>query len=244
MMTLEERLDVWLKQPGTFVTEAERAFIADMRKAAAAGVGYGWMQQIAEWEWQSKCPNGAWGPELHEAELTQEAKKHMQLYALLYEVLPENMGGTPDLFSPQEGWERWEERAKAALATYRCPLSAGHEGLCGAVKTTAEVPQTSNLRLTDKRAAQMRLIYGDPCDRHYKQEVDAVLAEVQERRAAETPAPLTGVEFLQAWMRTPNPILGDVAPLTLLKSGLGNRLAVFIEQAYEADQSPEETRGK
>jgi hypothetical protein len=70
-MTLEDRLNGWLKQPGTRVTPAERQFIADMRKAAAAGVGYGWMQQVTEWEWQSKDPIGAWGPESYEKELAQ-----------------------------------------------------------------------------------------------------------------------------------------------------------------------------
>lgn len=60
-MSVEENLATWLKQPGAFVTPAEQAFISDMRKAAAAGVGYGWMQQVIEWEWQSKGP-GAWGP--------------------------------------------------------------------------------------------------------------------------------------------------------------------------------------
>lgn len=64
-MTLEDRLAEWLKQPGTFVTPAEHQFIADMRKAAAAGVGYGWMQQVTEWEWQSKSDH-AWGPEYFE----------------------------------------------------------------------------------------------------------------------------------------------------------------------------------
>lgn len=59
--TVEECLDAFLKQPNTFVTPAERQFIVDMRKAAAAGVGYGMMQQLIEWEWNSKAPGG-WGP--------------------------------------------------------------------------------------------------------------------------------------------------------------------------------------
>lgn len=62
-MTLEDRIKEWLKQPGTAVMPGESQFIADMRKAARHGVGYGWMQQVAEWEWQSKFPAGAWGPE-------------------------------------------------------------------------------------------------------------------------------------------------------------------------------------
>ncbi len=38
------------------------------------------------------------------------------LAGLLHEVLPETMGGYPDLFSPPGGWEAWEERARAALS--------------------------------------------------------------------------------------------------------------------------------
>lgn len=61
-MTVEQKLAEWLKQPGTVVTPAERAFIRMMRDAARDGVGYGWMQQIIEWEWQA-VGVGAWGPE-------------------------------------------------------------------------------------------------------------------------------------------------------------------------------------
>lgn len=52
-MTVEEILAEWSKQPGAIVTAAERQFIADMRKAAAAGVGYGWMRQVIGWEWKA-----------------------------------------------------------------------------------------------------------------------------------------------------------------------------------------------
>lgn len=68
-MSIESKLNKWLKQPGTFVTSAEREFIARMREAAAAGVGYGWMQQVIEWEWQDLLMRkygtdvGAFGPE-------------------------------------------------------------------------------------------------------------------------------------------------------------------------------------
>lgn len=51
--------------------------------------------------------------------------------------------------------------------------------------------------------------------------------------------PLTGVEFLQMWMRTPNPMLGNIAPLALMKMGKGARLALYIESAFEAEQPPE-----
>lgn len=64
-MTVEDKLTEWLKQPGAFITNSQIQFIEQMREAAKAGVGYGWMQQIIEWEWQSKSA-GALGPEYFE----------------------------------------------------------------------------------------------------------------------------------------------------------------------------------
>lgn len=49
--SVEQILADWEKQPGARVTIAERAFIQDMREAFAAGVGYGWMKQVIDWEW-------------------------------------------------------------------------------------------------------------------------------------------------------------------------------------------------
>ena len=65
-MTVEERFAEWEKQPGAKVSQAERNFIDDLRHYAAQGVGYGWMQQVIEWEWQAKDPTGAFGPEYFE----------------------------------------------------------------------------------------------------------------------------------------------------------------------------------
>lgn len=67
-LTLEQRLAQWASQPGAFVTAAEWEFIQHMRDAARCGVGYGWMQQIIEWEWDEKSPH-SWGPEYHERQL-------------------------------------------------------------------------------------------------------------------------------------------------------------------------------
>jgi hypothetical protein len=39
-----------------------------------------------------------------------------QFKALVREVFPETMGGTPDLFQPDCGWDAWEEKAKAILS--------------------------------------------------------------------------------------------------------------------------------
>lgn len=48
------------------------------------------------------------------------------------------------------------------------------------------------------------------------------------------PPPFNGVDFLQNWMRTPNPMLGDNRPIEMLRMGKGARLALFIEEAYES----------
>lgn len=55
-MSVEEKIAEWLKQPGTFVTAAEREFIERMRDSAAKGVGYGWMRQVIQWEWEHVIP--------------------------------------------------------------------------------------------------------------------------------------------------------------------------------------------
>jgi len=55
------------------ISVSDRQFIADMRKAAADAVGYGFMQQVIEWEWQDHDEIGAWGPEYFERERKQVA---------------------------------------------------------------------------------------------------------------------------------------------------------------------------
>lgn len=55
--------------------------------------------------------------------------------------------------------------------------------------------------------------------------------------------PQSNVQFLQRWMRTPNPMLGNVAPLDMCRMGKGDKLAQFIEAAYELDRSPDEPTG-
>jgi len=69
-MSIEEKLAKWAEQPGAVVTEPERQFIENMRKAASAGVGYGYMQQVIEWEWQSVGP-AALGPEYYGARIRE-----------------------------------------------------------------------------------------------------------------------------------------------------------------------------
>jgi hypothetical protein len=49
-------------------TPAESRFLTCIREAASHGVGYGWMQQVIEVEWQAQGV-GAWGPASFEEEI-------------------------------------------------------------------------------------------------------------------------------------------------------------------------------
>jgi hypothetical protein len=50
---------------------------------------------------------------------------------------------------------------------------------------------------------------------------------------------MAGVEFLLAWMVTPNPLLADVTPLWMLEHGKGEKLGRFIRQAIEDNRLTE-----
>jgi hypothetical protein len=76
-LTIEQRLVEWAKQPGAVVLPLEREFIEQMRDFAKLGCGYGWMQQVIEWEWQSKGL-GAWGPEYFGKRIAELEKHHAQ----------------------------------------------------------------------------------------------------------------------------------------------------------------------
>lgn len=54
------------ESPAIF-TQRERNFVNMIREFVP--IGYGMMQQLIEWEWQSKSV-GAWGPEYFEAQIT------------------------------------------------------------------------------------------------------------------------------------------------------------------------------
>lgn len=43
----------------------------------------------------------------------------------------------------------------------------------------------------------------------------------------------TGIEFLFAWMRAPNPMLGGISPGQMIKLGQGHKLIQFIHDAQE-----------
>lgn len=45
-----------------------------------------------------------------------------------------------------------------------------------------------------------------------------------------------GVQFLLTWMRTPNPQLGDVSPLEMLRLGRGAKLAQFVDAAMAGEE--------
>ena len=74
--TPEQRIDEWAKQPGAVRMPGTTEFLACVRQYAH--IGYGHMQQLIEWEWQSKAP-GAWGPEHFHAELTAAEQRIAEL---------------------------------------------------------------------------------------------------------------------------------------------------------------------
>lgn len=55
---------------------------------------------------------------------------------------------------------------------------------------------------------------------------------------------MEGIDFLQCWMRTPNPMLGNAVPIEMMRAGLGHRVAAFIDSAFAADLIPDETGAK
>lgn len=58
--SVEDALAAWTAQNPALchVTAAEHDFIAAMRAAATAGVGYGWMRQMVGIEWRHRDPVG------------------------------------------------------------------------------------------------------------------------------------------------------------------------------------------
>lgn len=83
--TVEERLaECQAQSLACIVMPVEREFIVTMRGFVSRGVGYGWMQQIIEWEWQSKHVR-AWGPERFHEWLAEKDKLIGTLAKLLKE---------------------------------------------------------------------------------------------------------------------------------------------------------------
>ena len=66
--TVEEHLAAWQAQcrrqdgPPPAVSPEELEFIAAMRRAADSRVGFGFMQQMIEVEWNHRANGGGWGP--------------------------------------------------------------------------------------------------------------------------------------------------------------------------------------
>jgi len=51
----------------------------------------------------------------HDEELRQLRLENARLRALLQEATLDNMGGKPDVFAPEEGWDKWDRRVTDAL---------------------------------------------------------------------------------------------------------------------------------
>lgn len=79
-MELPTKLKEWLKLPGARLLPREIEFIARMRESAATGVGYGFMQQVIEWEWQDRAI-GSHGPEYFRKRIDELEKERDALRA-------------------------------------------------------------------------------------------------------------------------------------------------------------------
>lgn len=78
--TVEEHLAEWAAQsPTCVVTRAEWDFIHQMRRSAAGGVGFGWMQGIIEVEWTAKHGAHGWGPRYFEATIARLRAENLAL---------------------------------------------------------------------------------------------------------------------------------------------------------------------
>lgn len=95
MPELPKRLQEHLRQPGAFITDADREFIEAVRALAARGVGYGFMQQVAEWMWEEKCPGGSWGPEYFEAKVLDLERRLASAYERCAKIADDHAPATP-----------------------------------------------------------------------------------------------------------------------------------------------------
>jgi hypothetical protein len=55
---------------------------------------------------------------------------------------------------------------------------------------------------------------------------------------------MDNLDFLFAWMSTPNPMLGGITPLWMMENGRGEKLAKFIRQAMEDEEAAKAARSK
>ena len=103
--SIEKRLDK--SHP---ISAADSQFIEDMRRAAANEVGYGFMQQVTEWEWQDKHDH-SWGPEYFDAEIdrlsseVKNLKYNIDYYKEMLEEIQKVLGSkmAKDFVSGKQG---------------------------------------------------------------------------------------------------------------------------------------------
>jgi hypothetical protein len=65
------------------------------------------------------------------------------------------------------------------------------------------------------------------------------MSNAQETKDAMYESGHAGIDFLQRWMRTPNPQFGGEIPLRLMLIGKGDKVAQYIQDAYELSKPPE-----
>jgi hypothetical protein len=106
-MTVEGYLVEWMtNNPGVRVAPAELQFISAMRQTRAGGIGFGWMMQIIELEWNATCSAGGRWPEALARRTAEVEAINKDLLAILEELVEhEGYGLLPEVY----------DRARAAI---------------------------------------------------------------------------------------------------------------------------------
>lgn len=194
-------------------------------------------------------------------DLITERDEAVALAATWHESCTGKHGSQVPCVSSEKSAERCEARSPGYFVK-QCDLQKGHEGSHDATqggvrdkwpaeKSNSPLPPdvlASALQdVVHKDLGPVRAAHAVKTSESQKsrEELEREIFNIVHRgglseKSAEQPEPLAGVDFLHAWMRSPNPSLGGIVPLDLLKHGKGQKIAQFIEAAYEAGQAPAE----
>ena len=142
----------------------EREYLRALREAASQGVGYGWMQQVCEWEWRDYLQGkaGAWGPYYYENLVTRLETEILHLkakqeYCPIHNAAPaerctedlEACSSRIDLVS--ENLERSERDARVdRLVTYGVERPDARD--------MSDAVQKAMLAVLDKRAGMAKAV--------------------------------------------------------------------------------------
>lgn len=106
--------------------------------------------------------------------------------------------------------------------------------ICGMPECRAVLPGLSEVIVngTEWVAMKARIAQLEPANALLQ---DQVCALANRKDLLEAALSASKIEFLQQWMRAPNPMLGGAVPLDMMYQGMGRRVAQFIDSAYQSE---------